>query len=48
MDECGEEGVGRAIEGENEVERVKLRLKLKTMLVGMGESFRVAEWRKGL
>jgi SAM-dependent MidA family methyltransferase len=48
MDECGEEGVGRAIEGENEVERVKLRLKLKTILVGMGESFRVAEWRKGL
>jgi SAM-dependent MidA family methyltransferase len=48
MDECGEEGVGRAIEGEGEVERVKLRLKLKTILVGMGESFRVAEWRKGL
>ncbi len=47
MDECGEAGVGRAIEAESEVERVKLRLKLKTILVGMGESFRVAEWRKG-
>ena len=47
MDECGEAGVGRAIEAEGEVERVKLRLKLKTILVGMGESFRVAEWRKG-
>ncbi len=47
MDECAEEGVGRAIEAESEAERVKLRLKLKTILVGMGESFRVAEWRKG-
>lgn len=48
MDECGEEGAGRAIEAESEAERVKLRLKLKTILVGMGESFRVAEWKKGL
>ncbi len=46
MEECGEAGVGLAIEAGSEVERVKLRLKLKTILVGMGESFRVAEWRK--
>jgi len=46
MEECGEAGVGLAIEAGSEVERVKLRLKLKTILVGMGESFRVAEWKK--
>lgn len=46
MEECGEAGVEQAVEAGAEVERVKLRLKLKTLLFGMGESFRVAEWRR--
>lgn len=47
MEECSESGLERSIEAENELARVKLRLQLKTILFGMGESFRVAEWDKG-
>jgi SAM-dependent MidA family methyltransferase len=47
MEECGESGLERAIEAEGEAARLKLRLQLKTILFGMGESFRVAEWEKG-
>lgn len=46
MEECGERGLEEAIEADAEPERVRLRLQLKTILFGMGESFRVAEWSK--
>jgi SAM-dependent MidA family methyltransferase len=46
MDECGEAGVENAVAAETETARLALRLKLKTLLFGMGETFRVAGWRK--
>lgn len=46
LEECGERGLEGAIAADSEPERVKLRLQLKTILFGMGESFRVAEWNK--
>lgn len=36
-----------ALEAPDEAEAARLRLQLKTLLVSMGESFRVAVWRKG-
>lgn len=46
LDECGESGVENAVAAESEAARLGLRLKLKTLLFGMGETFRVAEWWK--
>lgn len=46
LEECGETGVENAIAAESETARLALRLKLKTLLFGMGESFRVAQWNK--
>lgn len=42
----GESAMEKALEAENESERQHLRLQLKTLLVGMGETFRVAAWRR--
>jgi len=36
----------RALESTSERESMRLRLQLKTLLAGMGETFRVAQWRK--
>lgn len=46
LEECGELECERAIDAGDEAARVRLRLQLKTILFGMGESFRVAEWKK--
>jgi SAM-dependent MidA family methyltransferase len=46
MEECGEQATASAIDAPTEPERLKLRLQLKTILFGMGETFRVAQWTK--
>lgn len=42
----GESALRKALEADGEAERQRLRLQLKTLLVGMGETFRVAVWKK--
>jgi len=45
----GESGaIEEAIRGDSDEESSRRRLQLKTLLFGMGESFRVASWKKGL
>jgi len=46
LEECGELGCERAIAAVDDAARMRLRLQLKTILFGMGENFRVVEWRK--